>query len=96
MRGGGINAENSQVSDGRRALLHKCRDCDNIVRARSARLCVECSLRVFESRQEVNRARARQQYKQKYQPKKSTPVHDLSRGLAGLQHCWLSNIGSAA
>jgi len=89
---GGINAENSQVSDGRRAPLNKCRDCDNVVRARNAHLCTECNLRAFEGRQKVMRARALLQHKQKYQPKKLTPVQELSRGLIGLQHFWLSAV----
>ena len=88
MRVGGINAENSQVSDGRRAPMNKCRDCDNVVRARNSRLCTDCNLKIFESRQKIARARALLQHKQKYQPKKSTPVRDLSCGLAGLQQLW--------
>lgn len=90
MRVGGINAENSQLSDGRRALIHKCRDCDNTVRSRNTRLCVECSSRIFEQRQKIGRARALRLKKQKRDGFPPMMIGNLSIELAGLQNFWLA------
>lgn len=87
MRVGGCNAENSQASDGRRARLRKCRDCDNVVRTRRALLCTDCNLRAFDLRQSkaVNTANAARNLRNKFDV-----VGELSRGLAGLQSSWFS------
>lgn len=92
MRGGGWNSDNTQVSNGRRMPLHKCRDCDNVVRAPRAILCADCNFRAFENRQKLTRARIQHQ-KQKHQPEHSTAIDNLSRGLIGLQRFWLSHAG---
>lgn len=98
MRGGGYNAENSQISDGRRAVLRKCRDCENSVRSRGARLCSDCSQRVFECKQLDSRARAAGRplpQRDRRQPAPSGPVEALSWGLAGLQSLWLATVSEA-
>lgn len=88
-RGGGFNAENSQVSDGRRLSPRKCRDCDNAVHRRGSRLCVECNLRAFDARRERTRERARNAARAKAHPPLTT-LEEFSLGLIGLQRSWLS------
>lgn len=86
MRGGGWNADSTQVSDGRRASPSKCRDCDNEVRSLRTRLCNDCNARAFTYKQKTARVRANAAI--------ATPTDKLSRSLSGLQGFWLSTVGA--
>lgn len=96
MRGSGWNADNSQVSDGRRARIRRCRDCSSTVLHSRNRLCVDCSLRAMERRYAVKRARL-SGLPLPPRPVPPSPIDVLSRGLAGLQRFWFTTItGEAA
>lgn len=92
MRGGGFNAENTQVSDGRRAPLRKCNRCGNAIRAKRAQLCTDCNQRAFEARQKSNRTRTAK----RHIVKATMPFNALSQSLSGLQRFWLSDLGDIA
>ena len=94
MRGGGWNAENTQVSDGRRMLLRKCRKCANSVRAPRTSLCADCNQLAYDRRRKVVAEKSRAACCAK--EKQTGAANDLSRGLAGLQSYWLADIGGIA
>ncbi len=91
MRGHGYNAENSQVSDGRRVSVRKCRDCDNAANGRDL-LCTGCKVVAFERRKQLATVRL-DSYRQQTLP--DAVVAKMSRGLAGLQRGWFT-MGAAA
>jgi hypothetical protein len=78
MRLSRINGENSQVSDGRRAIARKCRDCDNAAVDRRV-LCPECSTLAFD----IKAAQARERYMRKAHGAKREPISDYIRGIMG-------------
>lgn len=84
MKGGGWNAENSQLSDGRRVGLQKCQKCDNRVRLPGAHLCTRCDLQAFDARITRNRASAMATIKRR--PRDA--IGRLSHGMGGLLESW--------
>lgn len=84
MKGGGWNAESTQVGDGRRASPIKCRDCDNEAMPRR-RLCGACSAKRFDATQQKRKERTAERYRRLHptSARRAERTDSFMRGLMG-------------